>query len=103
MIMAEGVGFEPTEPATHGTLRFSRPLPSSTRPTLHIHIVGGEGVEPPESETCDLQSHPLPFTDYPPLWCQQRGSNPHELGSLDFKSSAYTYLPPCWHEPALAG
>ena len=35
---------------------------------LNFHMVGRDGVEPPESKTADLQSAPLPLTVYLPRY-----------------------------------
>ena len=44
-------------------------------------MVGGDGIEPPEPMATDLQSAPLPTTEYPPklLWWRMWESNPRPL------------------------
>lgn len=43
--MAESTGFEPVEPVLR-TLLFSKQPSSTTRPTLHIFMAEGKGLEP---------------------------------------------------------
>ena len=35
-------------------------------------MVGGDGIEPPEPMATDLQSAPLPTTEYPPKFMVER-------------------------------